>query len=161
MCVIFSCRCVCWIDGGTFTTCGYRIAGIPLGRYCNCRRFWSSPRIRVVKFNYRFSRHYISLMSHWRTNARPPIFALCMFPVCSLRRSQKHLRFHPIIVVQTSNFIYIYIYKLEKGGGHSKAWQSMLPVWGTLLCLRVPHLWKYWWWQIKWLLLKKKKKKRN
>jgi hypothetical protein len=108
VCVIFSCRCVCWILGGSFTPCGYRIPGIPLGTYCTCRRVWSSPLVRVVKFNYQFSRHYISLMSHRRTIACQPIFVFCMFPMCCLWRSQNHLRFHPIIVLQTSTFMYIY-----------------------------------------------------
>jgi hypothetical protein len=74
MCVIFSCRCVCWVDGGSFTTCGYRILGIPLGRYGNCRRFWSTPLVRVLKFNNEFSPHYISLMWYWQRIASQPIY---------------------------------------------------------------------------------------
>ncbi len=100
---------MCWIDGGSFITCGYRIPRIPLGRNCNCRRFSASPLVRVVEFNYRFSHHYISFMWHRLTIASQPIFVFCMFSMCSLRRSRKHLRFHPIIVVQTSTFIYICI----------------------------------------------------
>jgi hypothetical protein len=47
----------------------------------------------------------------------------CMFSMCSLRHSQKHLRFHPIIVVQSSTFIYIYITRRREGGigKHDKA----------------------------------------
>ncbi len=44
-----------------------------------------------------------------RRIASQPVFVFSMFPMCCLRRSQNHLRFHPIIVVQTSNFIYICI----------------------------------------------------
>jgi len=107
VCVIFGCRCVCWIDGGSFMTSGYRILGIPLGTYCTCRRVWSSSLVGVVKFNYRFSGHYISLISHSRPIASQPAFVFSMLPTCCLRRSQKHLRFHPVIVVQTSIFIYV------------------------------------------------------
>jgi len=64
VCVWYLAVVVCWIDGGTCTSCGYRIPGIPLGTYCTCRRVWSSALVRVVKFNYQFSRHYISLTSH-------------------------------------------------------------------------------------------------
>jgi hypothetical protein len=121
MCVIFSCRCVFWIDGSSFTTCGYRVPGIPLGTYCNCRRFWSSSLVRVVKLNHQFSCHYIWLMWHWGRIVSQPIFVFCMFPMCSLQRSQKHLRFHPIIVLQTSNFIYITRRREGGTGKHDKA----------------------------------------
>jgi len=45
-----------------------------------------------------------------------------MFPMCWLRRSQNHLRFHPIIVLQTSTFIYILLGEARGGiGKHDKA----------------------------------------
>jgi len=34
-------------------------------------------------------------------------FVFCMFPMSSLRRYQKDLSFYPIIVIQSSMFIYI------------------------------------------------------
>jgi hypothetical protein len=149
MCVIIHCRCVCWIDDITFTT---TIPGIPLGRYCNCRRFPSSPLVcrrfpssplvRVVKFNYRFSGHYISLMSHWWTIASQPFFGFCMFPMCSLRRSQKHLSFYPIIRCPNFNFHILHIVKEEcrhilkpNNEASLKSVQSSIQPDGQFICL--------------------------
>jgi hypothetical protein len=157
MCVIFRCRCVCWIDGGSFTPCGY---GYVL--HLQARLIFAPRPCRKIQLAI-FSPLYLTHVT-LTDNSKSAYFCVFYVPSVLLTTFPKPPPFSSHHCSPNFNFhiyIYIYIYNSETRGGHRKAWQSMLPFWGTLLCLGVPHLWKYWWWQIKWLLLEKKKKKRN
>jgi len=48
----------------------------------------------------------------------------CMFPMSSLRRYQKHLSFYPIIVIQSSTFIYITCRREGDIGKHASMFGS-------------------------------------
>jgi hypothetical protein len=119
MCVIFNYRCcVCWIDDGTLTTCGYRIPGVPLRKYCNCRRFQFLAFVRFIKFNYRFSCQYISLMSHWWTIASQPFFLFLYVPnvfLTTFPKAPQFISHHLLSKIQLS-YIYIYICCRREGG---------------------------------------------